>query len=144
MRSAAFGLALCLTTAVGPCFADDLQATPKFGATDISFDLKAPYVYLTLTVSGPNGLQTSAAAANVSPIVDLRRLSAIDDGVYRYSLTGSTGEKLPDRSGLDNGRGKPSDVRLRTVSTSGMFEVRGGAIVKVDPAVREPSNKRAN
>lgn len=140
MRPAAFGLALLLITGVSPSVADDLQASPKFGPTDISFELQGVYVFLTLTVTGPNGLHTSATAASVSPIVDLRRLSAIDDGVYRYNLTGSTGEKLPDRSGLDNGRARPSDTRLRIVSTSGMFEVRGGTIV--NPLAREPSSRR--
>ena len=140
MRPAAFGLALLLITGVSPSVADDLQASPKFGPTDISFELKGTYLNLTLTVTGPNGLHTSATAASVSPIVDLRRLSAIDDGVYRYNLTGSTGEKLPDRSGLDNGRPRPSDTRLRIVSTSGMFEVRGGTIV--NPLAREPSSRR--
>ncbi len=143
MKLAAFGL-LCLTAGLGPCFADDLQATPKFGATDISFELKGSYSDLMLTVTGPNGLHASAAATNGSPTLDLKRLSAIDDGVYRYNLSASTGQKLPDRSGLDNGRGRPSDTRFKAVTTSGVFEVKGGTIVKRDPAEREPSNKRAN
>ena len=142
MRCAAIALMLCLAAGASPCSADDLQATPKFGATDISFELKAAYSDLMLTVTGPNGLHTSAAATNGSPTVDLRRLRAFDDGVYGYNLTASTGEKLPDRSGLDNGRGQPSDTRLRTVSTSGMFEVKGGAIVTPDSALREQTNKR--
>lgn len=142
MRFAAFGLALCLIAGTGPCLAQDLQATPKFGATEISFELKAAYSDLSLTVTGPNGLHARASTTNGSPSVDLRRLSAIDDGVYRYNLTASTGEKLPDRSGLDNGRGQASDTRLKIVSTSGIFEVKDGTIVKRDPNEREPTNQR--
>ena len=63
MRPAAFGLALCLTTGASPCLGDDLKADPKFGATEISFELKGTYSGLTLTVTGPNGLHTSAASA---------------------------------------------------------------------------------
>ena len=134
MRPAAFGLALCLA-GVSPCLGDDLKAEAKFGATEISFELKGTYSGLTLTVTGPNGLHASAASATAAPTVDLKRLSAIDDGIYRYNLTGSTGEKLPERSGLDNGRDRPGDTLLKSVSTSGVFEVKGGAIVKVDPSV---------
>ena len=137
MKPAAFGLALCLTTGISPCLGDDLKADPKFGATEVSFELKGTYSGLALTVTGPNGLHTSAASASGAPTVDLKRLSAIDDGIYRYNLSGSTGEKLPERSGLDNGRDKQSDTVLKSVSASGVFEVKGGAIVKLDPSVRE-------
>jgi hypothetical protein len=141
MRPAALGLALCLA-GVSPCLGDDLKADPKFGATDITFELKGTYSGLTLTVTGPNGLHASAASAGGAPTVDLKRLSAIDDGIYRYNLSGSTGEKLPERSGLDNGREKQADTVLQSVSTSGVFQVKGGTIVKVDPSAREQSPKR--
>lgn len=137
MRPAAFGLALSLAAGTSPCLGDDLKADPKFGATEISFDLKGTYSGLTLTVTGPNGLHTSAGSATGAPTVDLKRLSAIDDGVYRYNLSGSTGEKLPERSGLDNGRDQRGDTVLKSVSASGVFEVKGGTIVKVDPSARE-------
>lgn len=144
MRPAIVGLVLCLTAGASPALADDLQATPKFGATEISFELKGAYTSLTLTVTGPNGLHAIAASASGSPTVDLKRLSAIDDGIYRYNLTGSTGDKAPERSGLDNGRGQRSETVLKGASISGVFEVKDGAIVKRDPSAREPSNKRAN
>ena len=141
MRPAAIGLALCLAAGASPCLGDDLKADAKFGATEITFDLKETYSALTLTITGPHGLHTSAASASGAPTVDLRRLSAIDDGIYRYNLTGSTGEKVPERSGLDNGRDQRSEAVLKSVSTSGMFEVKGGTIVKLDPSVGK-STKR--
>jgi hypothetical protein len=76
-------------------------------------------------------------------MVDLKRLSAIDDGIYRYNLTASTDDKVPERSGLDNGRGTRADAMLRSVSASGVFQVKDGTIVKFDPSAREPS-RRAN
>jgi hypothetical protein len=142
MKSAALGATLLFTGLAGPCLAYDLKADARFGATEISFELKAAYSNLTLTVTGPNGLHTSASARSGTPIVDLKRLSAIDDGIYHYNLSAATDEKVPERSGLDNGRGQRHDAMLKSVSTSGVFEVKGGTIVKVDPAAREPSNKR--
>ena len=141
MKSAALGATLLFTGLAGPCLADDLKADARFGATEISFELKGTYSNLTLSVAGPNGLHTSAASKSGTPTVDLKRLSAIDDGIYHYNLSGSTDEKVPERSGLDNGRSQRHDALLKSVSTSGVFEVKGGTIVKLDPAAREPSKR---
>jgi hypothetical protein len=70
-------------------------------------------------------------------LIDLRKLGTIDDGDYLYQLTAATDDKVPDRSGLDNGRdGGPATI-LKSVSTSGQFQVKGGSIVKYDPSARE-------
>ena len=143
MKLAAFGLAACFAVGVsGACWAQGLNATQKFTDTEIMFDITGPYSNLTLTISGPNGLNASAHHRTGSPLIDLRKLGAIDDGNYRYQLTAATDEKVPDRSGLDNGRdGGPATSVLKSVSTSGQFQVKGGAIVKVDPSVREETRK---
>jgi hypothetical protein len=144
MKSAALGLVACLAAGFpGACLADDLKAEQRFGETQVSFDLKGTYSNLTLTVTGPNGLHAVASSKSGSPTIDLKRLSAIDDGIYKYNLTASTGDKVPERSGLDNGRGTRADAMLKSVSASGLFQVKGGMIVKFDPSVREPS-RRAN
>jgi hypothetical protein len=76
-------------------------------------------------------------------VIDLRKLGAIDDGEYLYQLTAATDEKVPDRSGLDNGRdGRPATARLKDVSTSGQFQVKGGTIVKYDPSAREETKRQ--
>jgi hypothetical protein len=138
MKLAAFGLAACLAVGISStCWAQGLNATQKFTDTEVVFDITGPYSNLTLTISGPNGLNASAHHRTGSPVIDLRKLSA-DDGDYLYQLTAATDEKVPDRSGLDNGRdGGPTTSILKSVSTSGQFQVKGGAIVKHDPSVRE-------
>jgi hypothetical protein len=138
MKLAAFGLAACFAVGISStCWAQGLNATQKFTDTEVVFDITGPYSNLMLTISGPNGLNVSAHHRTGSPVIDLRKLSA-DDGDYLYQLTAATDEKVPDRSGLDNGRdGGPTTSRLKSVSTSGQFQVKGGTIVKYDPSVRE-------
>jgi hypothetical protein len=139
MKSAAFGLAACFAVGISStCWAQGLNATQKFTDTEVGFDIAGPYSNLTLTVSGPNGLHTSAHARTGSPLIDLRKLGAVDDGDYMYQLTAATDEKVSDRSGLDNGRdGGPAKSTLKSVSASGNFQVKGGTIVKHDPNARE-------
>ena len=62
---------------------------------------------------------------------------AVDDGTYHYQLTASTDEKVPLRSALDDGRNSKPTAMLKGVSVTGHFEVKAGAIVKVDPNARE-------
>jgi hypothetical protein len=89
-------------------------------------------------VSGPNGFHASASSKTGTPTIDLRRFGAYDDGTYNYQLTASTDEKVALRTPLNNGReGSQSDSMLKSVSTSGVFHVKGGTIVKYDPAAKE-------
>ena len=144
MKLAAFGLAACFAVGISStCSAQGLNATQKFTDTEIGFDITGPYSNLTLTISGPNGLHASAHHRTGSPVIDLRKLGTIDDGDYLYQLTAATDEKVPDRSGLDNGRdGGPTTSMLKSVSTSGQFQVKGGSIVKHDPAAREEPKRQ--
>jgi hypothetical protein len=138
MKLAAFGLAACFAVGVSStCWAQGLNATQKFTDTEVVFDITGPYSNLTLTISGPNGLNASAHHRTGSPLIDLRKLGTIDDGDYLYQLTAATDDKVPDRSGLDNGRDGGPIAILKSVSTSGQFQVKGGTIVKYDPSVRE-------
>ena len=139
MKLAAFGLTACLAVGVSStCWAQGLNATQKFTDTEVVFDITGPYSNLTLTISGPNGLHASAHHRTGSPSIDLRKLGTIDDGDYLYQLTAATDEKVPVRTALDNGRdGGPTTSTLKSVSTSGQFQVKGGAIVKQDASARE-------
>jgi hypothetical protein len=144
MRSKALCLAACLAVGIsGTCWAQDLKAQKKFTDTEIGFEIGGAYSNLTLTVSGPNGLHASAASKTGSPSIDLRKLGTLDDGDYIYQLVAATDEKIPVRTALDNGRdGGPTASRLKSVSTSGSFQVKAGAIVKVDPAAREETTRQ--
>ena len=139
MQMTALGLAACLAAGLtGACWAQDLKATQRLSGTQIGFDLGASYNNYTLTVTGPNGFTASASSKAGSPAIDLRRFGAHDDGIYNYHLTASSDEKVTVRSALDNGRdGGPTTSRLKAVSASGQFIVKGGTIVKPDATARE-------
>ena len=143
MKLAAFGLAACFAVSISStCWAQGLKATQKFTDSEVVFDITGPYSNLTLTISGPNGLHASAHHRTGSPVIDLRKLGAIDDGEYLYQLTAATDEKVPVRTALDNGRdGGPTTSTLRSVAASGHFQVKGGSIVKHDPA-EEPKRQK--
>jgi hypothetical protein len=144
MKSKAFCLAACLAVGLsGTCWAEDLKAQQKFTDTEIGFEIGGPYSNLTLTVSGPNGINAKAHSRTGSPLIDLRKIGNVDDGEYNYQLTASTDDKIPVRTGLDDGRdGGPTTSMFRSVSTSGNFQVKGGAIVKFDPSARETQRQQ--
>jgi hypothetical protein len=143
MKSATFGVVACLAFGFSsPGWAQDLKATKKLTDTQIGFDAGGSYSNYTLTVTGPHGFHASASSKSEVPSIDLRRVGAFDDGTYHYQLTASSDEKVPIRNALDNGRKGGPDSMTRSVSTSGVFHVKGGAIMKFDPAESEPTNKR--
>jgi hypothetical protein len=139
MKSATLALAALLAAGIaGVCEAQDLKATPRFSDTQIGFDPGASYNNYTLSVGGPNGFVARAESKTGTPTIDLRRFGTFDDGTYSYHLSASSDEKVVVRSALDNGRdGGATTSRLKAVSTSGEFLVKGGMIVKADPAARE-------
>jgi hypothetical protein len=144
MKSKAFCLAACLAVGIsGTCWAQDLKAQQKFTDTEIGFEIAGPYSNLTLTVTGPNGINARAHSRTGSPLIDLRKIGAVDDGEYNYQLTASTDDKIPVRTGLDNGRdGGATDSMFKSASTSGHFHVKGGTIVKFDPSARETQRQQ--
>jgi hypothetical protein len=144
MRPSALLLAACLSTAMSSaCLAQDLKATQRFTDTQIVFEPGGAYSNYTLTITGPNGVHASASTKAGAPAIDLRQMRTAGDGTYNYQLTASTDEKIPVRSGLDNGRGGGStESKLRAVSLSGQFQIKGGTIVKVDPTLREETRRK--
>jgi hypothetical protein len=128
------GLAAALALGLnGAALAQELNAEPRFTDTVIGFDAKAAYRNLTLTVVGPNGFHARASARGDMPKLDLREFGPVEDGAYTWQLTASTAETVRKRTPLDNGRAQ-SRTPLKSVTTSGAFQVRGGAIVKSEPA----------
>ena len=136
MKIAVCSLAAFLA-AGGACFAEDLKATQTFTDSEIKFEPGGKYSNYTLTVTGPHGFHASVAAKDTMPSLDLKRAGASDDGVYHYQLTASTDATIPLRSNLDDGRPTRRTTMQQGVAMSGHFELKGGAIVKVDPNARE-------
>jgi hypothetical protein len=144
MKSKSFWLAACLAVVIsGTCWAEDLQAKQKFTDTEIVFEILGRYSNLTLTITGPNGINASAHHRTGSPLIDLRKIGTADDGDYNYQLTASTDDRIAVRTGLDDGRdGGPTTAMFKSVSTSGNFQVKGGSIVKFDPSARETQRQK--
>lgn len=136
MRIAVCGLAAFLA-AGGACLAEDLKATQAFTDSEIKFEPGGKYSNYTLTVTGPHGFHATVAAKDAMPSLDLKRAGASDDGIYHYQLTASTDATVPLRSNLDDGRPTRRTTMQQGVALSGHFELKGGAIVKVDPNARE-------
>src|SRR5258708_30657914 len=83
MKLAAFGLAACFAVGISStCSAQGLNATQKFTDSEVVFDITGPYSNLTLTISGPNGLTTSAHHRTGSPLIDLRKPGPIAECHY--------------------------------------------------------------
>jgi len=123
--------------ATGGARADDLAVDRNFAGTAVTLQAKGAYHDYTLSIAGPNDFHTVLTAKDRVPPVDLRRLGAVQDGVYTYHLTAATDERVNSHDQLDNGRDARASAPLKSVATSGSFRVQGGQIVKPD-AAKEP------
>ena len=131
IKATALGIALGLVIGLpGVCVANDLMATEQFSGSTLSFQSQRSYANLTLRVTGPNEYHASAVFAGGNPFLDLTRYGAVLDGPYSYHLVGTTGETIAG-SNRPDGRPAKTDTpyQLKSVSKSGSFTVKGGAIV---------------
>jgi hypothetical protein len=92
-----------------------------------------------LSIAGPNEFSATSFSKSGAPSIDLRRFGAVEDGTYTYHLTAATDEKVKARTRLDNGRDQASADPVKSVDTSGTFNVKDGVIVK---RVSAKPNKR--
>ena len=99
---------------------------------------------VTLMVSGPNGYYTEEFTKDGLPRVDLVQFGKLEDGVYRWQITGATKEKRAvHKSELYNGRDENARPnRMVGLRENGAFYVKGGEIIQVDPDAEEPTKKK--
>jgi hypothetical protein len=145
MRSATVALAGTLALGLaGAAAAQDLKVTEQFKGTVVGFDLGGTFSNVTLSISGPNFFHTSRTSRTGPPEIDLKQFGTVDDGQYNYQLTASTEGRLQVRTPLDDGRsgGATTTGPFKTVSTSGVINVKDGVIVPRDPGAKEPQQKR--
>src|SRR5215207_7861379 len=119
MKSATMGVMACLAIGISSAgWAQDLKVTQKLTDTQIGFNLDGTYSNYSLTISGPNGFHAIAASRTDVPSIDLRLYGEYDDGVYHYQLIAASGETVPVRTALDNGReGRPANAMTKGVTT---------------------------
>jgi hypothetical protein len=135
VKSIGLGLAAWLLLGLAHTgFAQELNAEPRFADTVVAFETKGAYSNLTLTVTGPDGFHARAVSRGGMPRLDLREFGTLEDGSYTWQLTGSTEETGTKRMQLDDGRATQGRAPLKSVTTSGTFMVREGAIMKRGPA----------
>jgi hypothetical protein len=139
MKPAGLGLAASILLGLSSiASANDLLATEAFSGTTIALQPQQNYSNLTLRVAGPQAFTASISVPNGAPALDLSRFGTVYDGNYSYHLTGTTGEVILS-SGNNDGRSAKtaSPYKLRSVSKSGNFTVRGGTIVAGSAAPRK-------
>ena len=114
-------------------------ATQRYGRIDGvancvgSLLLKPALANASLSVGGPNNFYASTSAKGGALAIDLAETGPLADGIYHYQLTASGREMVADKSKLDNGRDGPDKAEHPVrVSSSGTFQVKGGAIVARD------------
>jgi len=92
-----------------------------------------------LMVSGPNGYYTEKYSERGRPEINLMQFGELEDGMYRWHLTGATREKKAmHKSELYSGRDEKAG-RMRNVAHSehGIFWVKGGRVMKLDKDKQE-------
>jgi len=97
-----------------------------------------------LMVSGPNGYYTEMYSERGMPEVNLKQFGKLEDGMYRWHLTGATNKKIEmHKSELYSGRDEKAG-RMRNVaySENGIFWVKSGRVLKIDTDKKEPEPVR--
>jgi hypothetical protein len=135
MKLAPYGFAALLVLSVpGSGFAaDDIVAAEQSSGSKLSLLLKPAFANASLSVAGPNNFYVSTSAKGGALAIDLAESGPLDDGVYHYQLNASGREMVADKSRLNNGRDNPDKAEHPVrMSSSGTFQVKGGAIVARD------------
>jgi hypothetical protein len=128
-RSTLLAIALLSIGSVDAVRAGDLRTTEQFHGSVVAFVFGAPYRNVTLSVTGPRNFQARATSATGAPALDLQQFGTVPDGQYTYQMTGSNGEAVQAPTDLYNGRHLERALRPQSVSTSGTFLVKDGAII---------------
>jgi hypothetical protein len=96
----------------------------------------------TLTITGPDGFYRQTFSRSGSVALQLGAAGRLPDGIYNYEVTAATGQKVPNRNTLDNGRGQEPAMVAVGVTRSGTFLVKNGAIVQTPATLEGASGDR--
>lgn len=131
MKPATFAIAAILGVGLaGICNADDIVASEQATGSKLALLLKPNLANATLSIAGPNDFHASVSSKGGALAVDLAQFGRLDDGLYKYQVTASSGDKVPVRTTLDNGRDKEPTERFVGVAASGIFRIKAGEIVR--------------
>ncbi|WP_416878790.1 hypothetical protein [Litorimonas sp.] len=114
-------------------------ADPIFGANSLQIQTSTKLSNMTIVVSGPDGYYTKEHAEYGSPFIALSKKGNLQDGLYKWEMTGSTNERVrANPMGLNNGRGdRQPEFINKSTTESGTFQVLNGSIVAPDSIQEE-------
>lgn len=114
-----------------------IMAEESFSGTQLVFTPQEPIHNMTLTISGPQQFQASLFSEYDIPTIELWNYGEVNDGLYKYQLTGASNEKveIENTDMLDNGRDRENNyLRFKSISQSGHFRVKNGEIIAKETA----------
>lgn len=123
----ALGLAACLAGATAAIA--EVEARIENGV--LSFVGGQTYTNAILQITGPGDFELEETAVKGLPVFRAKNSGRLKDGLYQYSLTAATDEKvqIPEKDKLDNGRGSAArDYRLKPFFLSGAFYISEGTM----------------
>lgn len=131
MKLSIASLVLALGLGVGAAVAGvDVEERLQPGA--LSFTGGTGFTNAVLTIVGPGDFEAEETASRGLPVFRVRG-GRMKDGVYRYTLSAATDEKVKIAKPIDNGRGgNARDFALKPFHMYGMFRVVRGTIAPLD------------
>lgn len=130
MRPKIFAAALAVGLATVPAaLAAEVEARIENGV--LSFVGGQSFTNAILQITGPGDFELEETAIKGLPVFRARNSGRLQDGLYQFSLTAATDEKvrIPEREKLDNGRGSAArDYRLKSFFLSGAFYISEGTM----------------
>lgn len=111
--------------------AAEVEARIENGA--LSFTGGQNLTNAVLMITGPGEFEKEETASRGLPVFRAQNSGRLADGLYQYSLTAATDEKIKIKNPMDNGRGSAArDYLLKPYSMQGSFLVSKGTILPAD------------
>ena len=127
-----FILAACIFFISGQIIANENNksvAFESFKGTTLAFTYKGNFTNATITVSGPNGFNTTLFKKHGPPFLNLADLGSLSDGLYKYQISAASSKMARTNKSLNNGRGENARTSKNVgVSQFGLFRIKNGVI----------------
>ncbi len=134
MKPILFSLTLLAAMATAAAaFATEVEERIENGA--LSFTGGQNLSNAVLLIVGPGDFEKEETAIRGLPVFRAQNSGRLVDGLYQYTLSAATDEKVKITRQLDNGRGATQrDYVLKPFSKHGTFVVSKGTIIAADTA----------
>lgn len=117
--------------------AEDVEVRIQSGS--LSFSGGNNFTNAQLQITGPQGFEAEKFQPRGLPQFRIQGAGRMVDGLYQYSLSAATDEKIPLKNTLDNGRGPDApQTAMRPFSMYGTFRVEKGVILPPEDGAGGP------